>query len=55
VYPTFTAHGYSGRALSALSFCMCPPRFYHQFVRKDGLFERVFFGRRVSTSSTSAE
>jgi hypothetical protein len=21
--------------------------FYHQFVRKDGLFQRMFFGRRV--------
>jgi cytochrome b561 len=28
---------------------------YHQFVRKGGLFERMFFGRRVSIPSTSAE
>jgi cytochrome b561 len=25
--------------------------FYHHFVRKDGLFRRMFFGQRLSNSS----
>jgi uncharacterized protein YndB with AHSA1/START domain len=32
-----------------------PNEFYHQFVRKDALFRRMFFGRRVSYPSAPAE
>jgi len=52
VYPTFAAHGLIGTILAVLVILHVLAALYHQFVRKDGLFGRMFFGRRVSSASS---
>jgi cytochrome b561 len=55
VYPTFVAHFYIATLLVGLIIVHVLVAFYHQLVRKDGLFQRMFFGRRVLNSSGPAE
>jgi cytochrome b561 len=55
IYPTRVAHGTIATLLVGLIILHVLAAFYHQFVRKDGLFRRMFFGRRVSNSSAPAE
>jgi cytochrome b561 len=55
VYPTRVAHGYIATLLVGLIVLHVVAAFYHQFVRKDRLFRRMFFGRRVLSPSAPAE
>jgi cytochrome b561 len=55
VYPTRVAHGYIATLLAGFIVLHMLAAFYHQFARKDGLFRRMFFGRRVSNPSAAAE
>jgi cytochrome b561 len=48
VYPTRIAHGYIALAFAALIALHTTAALYHQFVLKDGLFRRMFFGRRIA-------
>jgi cytochrome b561 len=47
VYPSFIAHGTIAALLTAFIALHVLAALYHQFVRRDGLFRRMFFGRRV--------
>jgi cytochrome b561 len=55
IYPTRVAHGLIATLLAGFIILHVLAAFYHQFVRKDGLFRRMFFGRRMSSPSTPAE
>src|SRR5215470_16472885 len=55
VYPTFVAHGYLAAVLAAFVVLHVLAALYHQFVRKDGLFARMGFGRRVVNPPVPAE
>jgi cytochrome b561 len=46
IYPTFVAHGSIAALLAGFIILHVLAALYHQFVRKDGLFRRMFFGRR---------
>jgi len=48
IYPTFVAHGSIAALLAGFIILHVVAALYHQFVRKDGLFRRMFFGRPVS-------
>jgi cytochrome b561 len=47
IYPSFVAHVYIAALLVALITLHVLAAFYHQFVRGDGLFRRMLFGRRA--------
>jgi cytochrome b561 len=47
VYPTWVAHGYIAALLVGFITLHVLAALYHQFIRRDGLFRRMFFGRRV--------
>ena len=47
-YPTRVAHGYIALLLAYFMILHVAAALYHQFVRKDGLFRRMSFGRRAS-------
>jgi cytochrome b561 len=47
IYPTRVAHGYLAALLAGVIIVHVLAALYHQFVRKDGLFRRMAFGRRV--------
>jgi cytochrome b561 len=55
IFPTRIAHGYIAALLVGFIGLHVLAALYHQFVRKDGLFRRMFFGRRVSNPSAPAE
>jgi cytochrome b561 len=55
IYPTRVAHGYIATFLAGFIVLHVLAAFYHQFARKDGLFRRMFFGRRVSNPSAATE
>jgi cytochrome b561 len=55
IYPTRVAHSYIAILLVGFIMLHMLAAFYHQFVRKDGLFRRMFFGRRVSNRPAPAE
>jgi len=55
VYRPFVAHGYLAALLAAFIALHVLAAFYHQFVRKDGLFRRMWFGRRALNPSAPAE
>jgi cytochrome b561 len=48
IYPTFVAHVFFATFLVGFIILHVLAAFYHQFVRKDGLFRRMLFGRRVA-------
>ena len=48
IYPTRVAHGYVAALLAGFIVVHLLAALYHQLVRKDGLFRRMFLGRRVS-------
>jgi cytochrome b561 len=50
IYPSFIAHGYAALLLAGLIALHVLAALYHQFVRKDGLFGRMLFGRRATNS-----
>jgi cytochrome b561 len=45
LYPTFVSHFYIGMLLVGFITLHVLAALYHQLVRKDGLFQRMFFGR----------
>ena len=47
IYPSFVAHSYLAALLAGLIVLHTLAALYHQFVRKDGLFRRMGFGRRI--------
>ena len=47
IYPTFVVHGYLAVLLVGCIVLHVLAVLYHQFVRKDRLFRRMWFGRRV--------
>jgi cytochrome b561 len=55
IYPTFAAHSYLAWLLLGLLVLHVIGALYHQFFLKDGLFRRMWFGRRVSRLSAAAE
>src|SRR6266849_2593374 len=54
IYPTRVAHFYIATLLVGFIILHVLAAFYHQFVRKDGLFRRMFFRRHVSNPVTPA-
>jgi cytochrome b561 len=54
-YPAFVAHIFFAMLLSGLVVLHVLAAFYHQFVRRDGLFRRMSFGRRVAEPPALAE
>ena len=55
IYPSFVAHGYIATILAGFIVLHVLAAVYHQFVMKDGLFRRMFFGRRVQNLSIPTE
>jgi cytochrome b561 len=55
IYPGFVAHGFIANLLVGLIALHVLAAFYHQFVRRDGLFRRMSFGRRVPDPSTPTQ
>ncbi|HEY6257431.1 MAG TPA: cytochrome b/b6 domain-containing protein [Xanthobacteraceae bacterium] len=55
IYPTFKAHVFFAALLAGFILLHVLAAIYHQFIRKDGLFGRMWFGRRASDLSMSAE
>lgn len=55
VYPTFVAHFYLAWLLLGLLVLHVIAALHHQFFLRDGLFRRMWFGRRASRLSTLAE
>ena len=55
IYPSFVAHGYIATILTGFIVLHVLAPLYHQFVMKDGLFRRMFFGRRVQNLSIPTE
>jgi cytochrome b561 len=45
-YPTFLAHGTIALILAVFIILHIAAALYHQFVRGDGLFRRMWFGKR---------
>jgi Prokaryotic cytochrome b561 len=55
IYPTRVAHGYIAALLVGLISLHVLAALYHQLVKKDGLFRRMLFGRRMSNAAASAD
>jgi cytochrome b561 len=55
IYPTFVAHFYFAWLLLGLLVLHVIAALYHQFFLRDGLFRRMWFGRRASRLSACAE
>jgi cytochrome b561 len=55
IYPTFVAHAVVGKLLVGFVILHVVAACYHQFIRKDALFQRMLFRRRVSDTVASAE
>ena len=53
IYPTRVAHGYIAAALATLIGLHVVAALYHQFFLRDGLFRRVWFGRRKANLPTT--
>jgi hypothetical protein len=49
IFPSFVAHGWLAALLAGFIVLHVLAAFYHQFVRRDRLFARMFYGRRAST------
>ena len=48
IFPTFVAHGWLAALLAGFIVLHVLAAFYHQFVKRDRLFTRMFYGRRAS-------
>jgi cytochrome b561 len=56
VYPTFIVHGYIALALAGfIVLHVLAAALYHQFVRRDRLFRRMWFGRRTAGTAAPAQ
>ena len=54
-YQTFIAHGYIALLLAGFIVLHVLAALYHQFVRRDQLFRRMWFGRRTAKAVVPAE
>jgi cytochrome b561 len=54
-YPTRVAHGHIAALLVGFIILHVLAALYHQFVIKERLLRRMFFGRRMSNPSVPAE
>jgi cytochrome b561 len=54
VFPTFRAHAALATLLAALIAVHIAAALYHQFVLKDGLFRRMWFGERTIVSAENS-
>jgi cytochrome b561 len=54
-YPPFVAHVFFAMLLAGFVVLHVLAAFYHQFVRRDGLFRRMSFERRLSAPSALVE
>jgi cytochrome b561 len=50
-YPTRVAHGYLALLLTGFIILHVLATLYYQFVKKEGLFRRMLYGRLFETSS----
>ena len=55
IYPSFVAHGYIAAVLAGFIVLHALAALYHQFIKKDRLFRRMLFGRRVQNHSVPTE
>lgn len=55
VYPAFVAHGWLALLLAGLVGLHVIAALYHQFARKDRLFQRMWFGQRAPGQTAPAE
>jgi cytochrome b561 len=55
IYPTFVAHVLFALLLVGFISLHVLAALYHQFVKRDGLFRRMSFGKRVSNPSAPTE
>ncbi len=55
VYPTFVAHSFFAAILAGFIVLHVLAALYHQFVRRDRLFRRMWFGRRAANAAVPAE
>jgi cytochrome b561 len=55
IYPARIAHGFIALLFVGLITLHVVAAFHHQFIRKNGLFGRMFFGQRVPDISAPAE
>lgn len=55
VYPTFIAHSFFAAILAGFVVLHVLAALYHQFVRRDQLFRRIWFGRRMAKPATPAQ
>lgn len=55
IYPTFVAHAIAGKLLIGFVILHVLAAFYHQFIRKDPLFQRMFLFRRAANTVATAE
>jgi cytochrome b561 len=54
-YPTFIAHGFIAFVLAGFVVLHVLAALYHQFVRRDRLFRRIWFGRRAPRPAAPAQ
>ena len=55
VFPTFRAHAVLASLLTILIAVHIAAALYHQFVLKDGLFRRMWFGERTIVPAEKVE
>jgi cytochrome b561 len=55
IYPSFVAHSFFAAILAGFIILHVLAALYHQFVRRDGLFRRMWFGRRATKAAAAAE
>ena len=55
VYPTFIAHGYIALLLAGFIVLHVLAALYHQLIRRDQLFRRMWFGKRAAKAAVPAE
>ena len=55
IYPSFVAHSFFAAILAGFIILHVLAALYHQFVRRDGLFRRMWFGRRAAKAVAPAE
>lgn len=53
LHPPHVPHGLGAKLLLALLFAHIEAALYHQFIRRDGIFRRMWYGRRGSCVSPS--
>ena len=55
IYPSFVAHSFFAAILAGFIVLHVLGALYHQFMRRDRLFWRIWFGRRTAKAATPAQ